>query len=196
MSARRRQVNPSRSSDANTGDRSSSISAWVTHRRRPELEVPTGEQQQTALSPSLEANPLLDGGTPPDRQPDHNLLAKETKPALTRSQSTCPENGGTPTTDCGGCGVEEVQVDGSCLGNRVVWRGVLLRRTAVTLFEPSDGSGVEGAGGVPQTVLFGSNLMREPGGLATTEASFCLGVGTMEAGPGYLTARAVYCSCS
>ena len=70
-----------------------------------------------------------------------------------------------------------------CLGNRVVWRGVLLRRTAVTLFEPSDGSGVEGAGGVPQIVLFGSNLMREPGGLATTEASFCLGVGTMEADP-------------
>ena len=49
-----------------------------------------------------------------------------------------------------------------CLGNRVVWRGVLLRRTAVILFEPSDGSGVEGAGGVPQTVLFRSNLMREP----------------------------------
>ena len=113
---------------------------------------PTGEQQQTALSPSPETNPLLNGGTPPDRQPDHNLLAKETKPGLTRSQSTCPENGGTPTTDCGGCGVEEVQVDGSLFG------------------EPG---GVEGADGAPQIVLFRLNLMREPGGLATTEASSC-----------------------
>ena len=79
--------------------------------------------------------------------------------------------------------MEEVQVDGSLFGEPGGVEGGSSEKDSSDTVEPSDGSGVEGAGGAPQTVLFRSNLMREPGGLATTEASFCLSVGTMEAHP-------------
>ena len=66
------------------------------------------------------------------------------------------------------------------LGNRVVWGGCdgsggvggdlpveggSSEKDSSDTVEPSDGSGVEGAGGaveVPQAVLFRSNLMRQP----------------------------------